>query len=392
MDNNLGYYFANGKKYTNKIQAILEAQKTLSEVTWDFHRNVFDQINWKEEPLLSLDELYKMRAQQIRDKYDYVIIMCSGGADSTNVVKSFLNNNIHVDEIIGSAPLEGLKNWNWDDKNTSANNTMSETKFALFPLLHEISVNYPQVKITINDFFEDILKSKTDEWLYKCPDWINCAITTKGDLNKFTYLKDFAEQGKRIAVVWGCDKPILRYDINGNVYTMISDLGVNNAVQPFDQHYPNVDPILFYWGPEMPEVLLKQSHVVAKFIHKKENLWISNLVKDMSKLKNWNGQNIEKTGQWKGDYQRGIVPAIYASTWRHVFQAQKSTISFLSPQSSWLETLHKGTRIVDQFQSDFNLFYKSINPLYLDEQKHGFKHFHQMYNIGHYTNFIDVIL
>jgi len=314
--------------------------------------------------------------------------MCSGGADSTNVVRSFLNNNIHVDEVIGSAPMEGLKNWNWNDKDTSANNTMSETKYALFPLMDEIATKYPNVKVTLNDFFQDLVNSKSDEWLYKCPDWINSAIVGKGDLNKFKYLKDLAEQGKRIAVVWGCEKPILRYDPWGNLQTLISDLGVNNVVQPFDEDYPNVNRILFYWGPELPELLVKQSHVVAKFIHTKENLWLSDLVKEVSHVRFQNERNIDRAGHLKGDYQRGIIPAIYPTTVTPVFQCQKSIQSFLSPQSSWFETLHRDTRIVQQFESDFKLFYKGINPKYLSELKTGFKHFSQRYNIGHYKKFM----
>jgi hypothetical protein len=314
--------------------------------------------------------------------------MCSGGADSTNVIKTFLNNNIHVDEVVGAAPMEGLKNWNWDDKNISAYNTISETKFALFPLLHEITTNYPQVKVTINDYFQDIIKSKPDEWLYKCPDWINCGVTTKADLNKFKYLKDMAEQGKRIAIIWGCDKPILRYDNDGNVYTLITDLGVNSVCHPFDQIYPNVNPILFYWGPELPELLVKQSHLVAKYIHKKENLWITKIVKQLGQTKFRDSATDEATGELKGDYQRGIVPAIYPTTYGNVFQCQKSTISFSNPQSSWFDRLHKGTKIAQQYQSDFNLFYKNINSMYLNKQKTGFQRFVQRYKIGHYTQFI----
>jgi len=386
-----GYYIVNNKKYVSKIQAVLEAQKTLADISWNFHKDSFDNIDWTNEPNLSLDELYRLRAQQIRDAYDYIIIMCSGGADSTNVVKSFLNNGIHVDEVIGSAPMEGLKNWNWNDKNTSATNTMSETKYALFPLLHEISVNYPNTKVTINDFFEDIINSKTDEWLYKCPDWITPIVTGKGDLNKFKYLKDLAEQGKRIGIVWGCDKPVLRYDEQGNIHTLITDLGVNNVVLPFDTVYPNVNRILFYWGPELPEVLVKQSHVTARFIHKKENRWLVDAVRKLGNTKFWVGKDPTNDSivNLKGDYQRGIVPAIYPTTVTPVFQCQKSTIAFLPPQSTWFEQLHHGTRTSQLLESDFKLFYKNINPMYLSTQKTGFKLFAQRYKIGHYTKFIE---
>jgi hypothetical protein len=188
MENELGYYSVNNQKYTNKIQAVLEAQKTLADITWDFHNDTFNRINWTSEPNLSLDVLYKMRAQQIRDQYDYVIVMCSGGADSTNVIKSFLNNNIFVDEIVAGAPMSGLNNWNWNNKDTSVSNTISETKYALFPLLNDIASQYPTVKITFNDYFENIIKYKTDEWLYTCQDWINPVVNAKGRLDKFKHI------------------------------------------------------------------------------------------------------------------------------------------------------------------------------------------------------------
>jgi hypothetical protein len=386
-----GFYSVNGVPYSNKISAVLEAQKTLADITWDFHNDSFKKANWLVEPDIGLDNLYQLRAQQIRDAYDYVIIMCSGGADSTNVIKTFLNNNIHVDEVIASAPMEGLKNWNWNDKDTSASNTMSETKFALFPLLHEITVNYPKVKITINDFFQDIINSKTDDWLYKCPDWITPIVTGKGDLNKFTHLKNLADQGKRIAVVWGCDKPIMRYDQDGNMYSLITDLGVNNAVMPFDNCYPNVNRILFYWAPDFPELLVKQSHVVAKFVHRKENFWLVDAIKKLGSTKFWEDKSPTDNTiiNLKGDYQRGIVPAIYPTTVTPVFQCQKSTVAFLPPQSTWFDQLHKGTKISQLLESDFKLFYKSINPLYLSTQKTGFKLFLQRYKIGHYKQFLE---
>ena len=89
MKYELGTYSVHDKKYTSLISAVLEAQKTLSDIGWDFFSDDFKKVNWSIEPELTLDELYRLRAQQIRNTYDYVIVMVSGGADSTNVVKTF---------------------------------------------------------------------------------------------------------------------------------------------------------------------------------------------------------------------------------------------------------------------------------------------------------------
>jgi hypothetical protein len=383
-----GYYLVNNKKYVNKIEAVLEAQKTLTEVSWWYHNDIFDRVNWLQEPETTLDTFYKMRAQQIRNKYDYIIIMCSGGADSTNVVKTFLNNNIHVDEVIGGGPMSGLRNWNWNDKDCSVNNTISETKYALLPLMDEIAKKFPKTKVTFNDYFEQIVDYKTDEWLYKCQDWINPVVNAKGRLDKFPHIVKLAEQGKRIGVVWGIDKPVVTYKQNGDLYTKIGDLGVNVADAPFDQDYPNVDRVLFYWTPDMPEMLVKQSHVVAKYVHMKENLWIADTMKKLLDPKYWPTPTNPNPNDFKGEYQRGIVPAIYPTTYDTVFQCQKSRASFMPLQHDWFYTLHKDTRIHQMIDSDFKLFYKSIHPKYLKPTGNGFQMFSLGYKIGHYTQFL----
>ena len=131
----LGYYTVNNISFgTNKVSAVLEAQKTGVEVGWYFFDEAFKKANWLVEPTPTLDQLYEIRARQIRDAYDYVIVFLSGGADSNNVIRSFLNNNIHVDEVIALIPESGLKNYNWNNKDVSAGNVMSETKYAQYPI------------------------------------------------------------------------------------------------------------------------------------------------------------------------------------------------------------------------------------------------------------------
>jgi len=121
---NIPHYSVGKKLFLNKIDAILYANKNLQDVNWHFHQEIFKNYKWEEEPPLSLDEYYRIRANEIRNQFDYVVILCSGGADSTNVLKTFINNNIKVDEIIASAPLEGIKNYQFNNLDTSHSNTI----------------------------------------------------------------------------------------------------------------------------------------------------------------------------------------------------------------------------------------------------------------------------
>jgi hypothetical protein len=403
MNYDLGYYTVNGQVFTDKIHAILEAQKTSAKIDWYFYKEKFEKANWLVEPELSIDTLYKLRAQQIRDTYDYVIVLCSGGADSTNAVCSFLNNGIHVDEVVSMIPESGLKNWEWSNTDTSVTNTISETKYALFPLLNEIAVKHPNVKITINDYFEDIINYKTDEWIYQSGDWISPVSATKGSLDKFKHLVDMAEQGKRIGVVWGVDKPSLRYIEGGDIIVSIHDRSVNVGRPPFKTPYPNVDRVLFYYAPDLPELIVKQCHMVSKYIHKKENLWISNLLKELSIYPT--KKVITETNQFglpkvdiiknqptspKSKFFRAMNPILYPTTYDHsTFQCDKSSGGFMGLQHGWLYKLHSDSMAMQLLESDFKAFYSKINPIYLTTDRTGFAIHSMKFKIGSYKQFLD---
>lgn len=388
-----GYYVVNNKIYTDKIKAILDAQQTSADIAWNFFRDTFDKVQWTVEPTLSLQELYRIRAQQIRDKYDYVIVRVSGGADSTNIIWSFLNNGIHVDEVITDAPLSGLNNFDWNDKDTSASNTISEIKFVTFPLLEQIKKKSPNTIITVNDIFEDAMRITADEWADNWSEFIS--PVERGVLNKYARLRDMAEQGKRIGIVWGVDKPQLRYNPDRTITVSLVDRVVNiGSKDPFDKPYPTVDRVLFYYTPELPELMVKQCHVVCNHIHKKENIWISNILRELSQPREL-PKGVHPLGIptspifIKGAYQKAIAPVIYPDTWlENIFQCEKSDGTFMPAHNDWFFSLHKNTSMYEMMKSEFQSFYKQINHKYLDKSKNGFLMFSQKYVIGKVDDFL----
>ena len=101
-----GYYRVGSDKFYSKLLAI-KAQ-TLSQnkefVHWHFHDDAFASKNWAVEPDISLTTLYKWRAEQLRQKYDYIVLFYSGGADSNNILDTFVNNNI---------PMQKCSEWHY---------------------------------------------------------------------------------------------------------------------------------------------------------------------------------------------------------------------------------------------------------------------------------------
>ena len=82
------------------------------DIDLDNHVAVLDpqwyQTDWLIEPPESIEELRKQRAQQLRDKYDYLVLYYSGGSDSQTVMNSFVNNNIDLDQIVISVPSHSI--------------------------------------------------------------------------------------------------------------------------------------------------------------------------------------------------------------------------------------------------------------------------------------------
>lgn len=392
MNKKLGYFKVGDQVFYNKIKAILYANPTKADITWHFNNEVFDKCDWTVEPPVSLNMFYAERAKQIREQFDYVIVMASGGADSTNVVRSFLNNNVRIDEIVAGAPMSGLKNWEINLNDKTADNTITETLVAQLPLIKEISMSHPNIRLTLHDYFEDILSMKTDEWIYEdSSHWIHFSAATRHSLDKFTHIKDLAEAGKKIAVVYGIDKPIIVRGESGNLYYVVADPVVNIICPHFKDKYPNVETVLFYYTPDMPEMMIKQAHEVCRYNYRPENAHIKALLLDRSKSVEFI-TSVERSSGW----QRGIVPCIYPqiSDRFGIWQATKHGIGFKGgfDMDEWILKLHGQERFVQMVKSDFHLFAKSIDNKYKhpigNNQYDGFLRFYHYWRVGHENNFI----
>ena len=256
------------------------------------------------------------------------------------------------------------------------------------------------------DFFDDIVNMESDAWIYESEgDLIGMTGARYGRLDSLTHVKNLAEQGKRIASVWGTDKPIVGFSpTSSDVNFLLVDSPVYLPKYPFKNVYANVDRVLFYWSDELPELMVKQAHVVAKEIHKPENIHIYNAVVNQGKklfkpsnlstdtiLSNILTINSESMSYSpKTVYQRGIVPFIYPNTHDpDLFQSRKfeSGQTFHSAFNNWIKDLHGDTRIMQMITSDFSLFYRRISPKYLNPNKTGFNVCRKIFKIGSHDDF-----
>jgi hypothetical protein len=272
----LGFYRVGWKKFHNKTLALIENKKTGYELEWIFNDDVYGKINWSTPIQESLDDLYKKRAQQLRDQYDYLVLYYSGGADSLNILHAFINNGIFLDEIVMQMPEPVMDKLNEEDK--SNKNFYSEIKFQAIPHLKKINSKlHPATKIRYQDFSKPFLDlMNKDNWFEELP--LGTNISPSGVARQIAQLKEehileLCTHGKNIAQILGVDKPLVF--CNGkDYYAYFTDL---NAMHSPPVEFTSNDIFnnfyhteFFYWTPDLPEIVVKQSQIIKAYCETSE--------------------------------------------------------------------------------------------------------------------------
>ncbi len=262
----LGYYQVGDFKTYSKVEAIEVSGLVHKFPVWDFNTDVFSKFNWKKEPQETLGELYAKRARQLREKYDYIVIFYSGGADSGNIVDTFVNNEIPFDEI---ATYNYFK---LDSRKYSFFH--GEQTCVSYPKIQKLlqkGVKFKHREIDLSDISAKILRDEF--WDSHRAYFGNTHFSTSHLAKTFIreetpdYMK-LIEQGKRVVFVWGAEKPHMTRTKLGKLsveFTEILDSSCGTRTQMMDRPWEHDE--LFYWGRDCPEIVAKQAHVIKKFIN-----------------------------------------------------------------------------------------------------------------------------
>jgi hypothetical protein len=257
-------YRVGNMHFYSKMEAIEMHAKTGIHPHWDFNESVYSNYDWSKEPTETLSELYKQRAQQIRNKYDYVVLWYSSGADSDNILRSFLDNNIHLDEAVSFYNFEATGNRN-DFFNGEIFNVAA-------PLIQQYKEKYPHLKYRVIDVCNTQIEqfNRSDwkfDWIYNMNAIFNPNAVARNYLrDSVTEWQDMINSGKKVGFVWGMDKPRLHL-IDGKYALRFVDL-IDCAVNPDQQrkNKPGHYDELFYWSPDFPKIPIKQAHVIMNYL------------------------------------------------------------------------------------------------------------------------------
>jgi len=338
MNKKLGYYSVNSIEFESKLDACFYAQTQNAEVKWHFNNLAMDMFPWNIEPKETLDQLYDKRAKQLREEYDYIMISYSGGADSHNVLMSFLRQGLHVDELICNTMESASRKYTViDPSNKDPRNAAAEHDLQTIPRLKEINKKYPKIKITVTDMteylFEHWLTAKDASWIQGKKEGLNPLNVTRFNYLHFNEVRKRFDKEKKIALVLGIEKPRCFIHSNGKFYVRFADRATNIiTVANHIKEYDNSVVEYFYWCPEGLPIVAKQAFVIKRWLEANPN-----------KQKWWFHKNMT-ADVYRHIHERELRPLIY-STWNdNWWQADKATLDWYSEFDHWWINGYQGTK------------------------------------------------
>jgi hypothetical protein len=268
-----GYYLVGDFKTYSKVEAIELHKLTGIHPHWNFNELAFSCHNWTKEPLESLEELYARRARQIREKYDHVVIFYSGGADSLNIVNTFIKNHIQIDEIATYTYREADS-----DPNSFFNSELTRVAYPQIKAWQNQNVKFYHRDIDLSRVTFDIVNNKhydINRAYYANYAFGNNNLARSHIREQVSDYQKLIEQGKKVVFIWGSDKPRI-YQENNRLCIKFLDLidgSISNRTQMLNREWEHDE--LFYWAPEAVDIVCKQGHILKRFIEE-HNLFAEN--------------------------------------------------------------------------------------------------------------------
>jgi hypothetical protein len=339
----LGVYRVGEFKFYNKLEAIKMHSRSGIHPHWDFNEDVFSCYNWTVEPPEDILELYRKRAQQIRDQYDHIVLMYSGGADSQAILDTFMSNDIKLDEIATFMNYQAT-----GDKDNFLN---AEVWRVALPHLEQIKQKHSYLKTRLIDLTTLTLDyynpdQTTPDWIYDLNNFFtpNCAARDSIGV-KVKEWADIINQGKKLCIIWGHEKPRISHVDGRFVFRFLDLIDNGPTVKSIAGQQPYSDE-LFFWTPDLPELVIKQAHLIKKYLSLPNVTSLPFMTREKSDLA-FVVVNGEKW--WLSNH--GVHSIIYP-TWNiDTFTVGKPPSIIASPRDTWFFDIEEQNTIKQLWKS-----------------------------------------
>ena len=354
INKKLGYYIVDGFEFDSKIRAGLHSVKVNKPVQWIFNNKEFRSHDWSVEPSETLDQLYDARAFDLRVKYDYLILSFSGGSDSWNIYKAFQRQGLHIDEVIVNTMSKASKGLVTDTSTKAFNAHESEHVRNTVPRLNEIQKEMPVTKITVTDqsdyLFESLEAAGDASWVLEKREGLNPAGITRFNYLHFMEVRKRFDKDKKIGLIVGIEKPRTLVH-QGRFFVRFADRSTNMiTVAEHLKDYPNSTVEFFYWSPDCVPLLIKQAHVVKKYLEANPSMQV-----------HFNSEN--STGKVYRLLHEPLLRNLLYSTWdQRWFQAEKAVLDWDSEFDQWFRVGYQDTKAYQVWMEGLKYVADNLKP------------------------------
>jgi hypothetical protein len=395
--NKQGYYTYNNSKpfYTREtaFDDMLVTQNYNSKLEFHFYDDIFDKINWSIEPDIDISTLYKMRAQQLRDKYDHLILGFSGGSDSTQILNTFLKNNIFIDEIQIHHYDKAVSRLGED---VVANDTelmeFLEYRYAALPMLEKVKQISPKTKIssidTSDPAYQDIETKKFDYFgadnKYPSTHKLFATVPRMMGFYLTHYNQTIVETPKRTGFIRGFEKPNLLIDFKNtkNLVFSFSDFVMRDVTRTVKGQISDEYEIEnFYWSGDAPLIPIKQSHMIKKILESNQTFYNTFCFRQLDYLNHF---RLGKRGYPKTSSIERIYNKIIYPDWTDsIFAAPKPTT--INPDIKLIEALLGSKTFTHETINELEQHYHNKYKLINDKKQFEQLLFTKKYSLGKVT-------
>ena len=251
------YTVGNDIFYTNR-DALVAAKRTSQPVKWHYYDQIWKDAHrrgaWKHH---TLDQLYRARARQIREQYDYVAVLFSGGWDSRNIIETFAKEGLHIDDIVIFVVPE-LENVT-DFQSQRPANWYGEIMYHAVPYAQQFQQMHPNTNVTLIEWLDIVEESFGDP-----------AKLLKDSRPKpgvifgrwLSVAKDPGLEkrigGRRACLLNGTDKPcIIQDQTRAQAFFPEGLMRLNSYCTKSNGFPDNVIWEPFYWTPDLPDLAIR---------------------------------------------------------------------------------------------------------------------------------------
>ena len=240
------YFRVNNKIIYNHLLARYESFVSGQNIDFVCNDQQYNQLNWLQEPAQTIDQLMDQHAINLRNQYQRLVLLWSGGTDSHTIYNVFRRCNLHIDEIVVFVG-DQYEPWN-------------SMQYVDWLRTHH---DDPHTKITVKNRFDPAIKQQivnNEDWLFQNTTMIPKMVVGTAD----RAMHDYCEQsygGQRWCLIIGLEQPQVRY-YHGQYWAYQNSEYLLAAVG-----FANIE--CFYLEPQLA---VKQAHMIKRMLKLKSNL------------------------------------------------------------------------------------------------------------------------